>query len=427
EIDGITGVVTDITDRKRAEEALRESEGKFRTLAETIAAAAFIYQGTRLRYVNPAAQTITGCTREELLAMDFWDVIHPDFREEAKERGLAHQRGEPVPTRYEAKLLTKNGEERWLDLTVGVVEFEGKPAVMGTGFDITERKRTEDALRRSEERYRLLADNATDVIWARDLSLKPTYVSPSITRLRGSTVEEAMTQSLDEVLTPASLQLARKTLAEELANESAEDKDLSRSRTLELEMYRNNGSTIWTEMTVNFLRDEENRPVGLLGVTRDISERKRAEEALQESEAKFRTLAETVAAAAFIYQGEQIRYVNSAAEALTGYTREELLQMNFWDVIAPDFRELVRERGLARQMGQDVPLRYEVKLVTKDGDERWVDFTAGKVEFDGKPAVLGTAFDVTERKQAEETIKHLAYHDALTDLPNRTLFKDRLT
>jgi diguanylate cyclase (GGDEF)-like protein/PAS domain S-box-containing protein/putative nucleotidyltransferase with HDIG domain len=97
-------------------------------------------------------------------------------------------------------------------------------------------------------------------------------------RLRGHTVEEAMTQTLDEVLTPDSLQVARRTLAEEMAKESAEDKDLTRTRTLELEMYRKDGSTIWTEMTVNFLRDEENRPTGIMGVTRDISERKKAEE-----------------------------------------------------------------------------------------------------------------------------------------------------
>ena len=278
ELNGITGVVTDVTERKRAEDALRESETKFRTLTETVAAAAFIVQDTRFRYVNSTTEELTGYSREELLAMDFWDVIHPDSQELVKQRGMARQRGEDVPRQYETKLLTKSGEERWADLTLGVIEFEGKPAVLGTGFDITERKRAEDALRQSEERYRLLADNVTDMIWTRDLSLRPTYTSPSVTRLRGHTVEEAMAQTLDEVLTPDSLAVARKALAEELAKESAEDKDLTRTRTLELEMYRKDGSTIWTEMTVNFLRDEENRPTGIMGVTRDISERKKADE-----------------------------------------------------------------------------------------------------------------------------------------------------
>ncbi|GAG02850.1 unnamed protein product, partial [marine sediment metagenome] len=121
----------------RQKEELRESETKFRTLTETVAAAAFIFQGTRIRYVNSAAEAITGYTRAELLTMNFWEVIHSDFREEARERGLARQRGEQVPPRYELKLLTKGGEERWVDFTAGAIEFEGKPAVLGTCFDIT--------------------------------------------------------------------------------------------------------------------------------------------------------------------------------------------------------------------------------------------------------------------------------------------------
>ncbi len=158
----------------------------------------------------------------------------------------------------------------------------------------------------------------------------------------------------------------------------------------------------------------------------DITERKRAEEALRVSEMKFRTLAETSAAAIFIDRGTRFVYVNSALEEITGYSRKELLAMDLLDVIHPDFRELVKDRGEARLRDERVPPRYEIKVLTKSGEERWVDVTASLIEFEGEPAVLGTAFDVTDRKQAEETIKHMAYHDSLTDLPNRALFEDRL-
>lgn len=139
----------------------------------------------------------------------------------------------------------------------------------------------------------------------------------------------------------------------------------------------------------------------------EIKERKQVEQMLRESEAKFRTLAETTAAGIFIYQGSKNSYVNPATEALTGYSQQELLAMNFWDVIHPDFRERIKQQGFARQQGQAVPPRHEIKLLAKDGTERWIDVTLGTIEFNGEPAVLGTAFDITGRKQAEQERERL--------------------
>jgi len=136
-----------------------------------------------------------------------------------------------------------------------------------------------------------------------------------------------------------------------------------------------------------------------------LAEHERAEASLREGEKKFRMLAETTAAAIFIYQGTTFKYMNSTAEHMTGYTRRELLGMNFWDIAHPDFRDVVRERGLARQRGEVVPTAYEFKLITKNGEERWVDFKSGTIEFDGKPAALGTAYDITERKKLEDQFR----------------------
>jgi PAS domain S-box-containing protein len=170
---------------KRAEPSTpRETELKFRTLAEMTTAAIFIYQGKRNRYVNPATEAITGYSEQELLAMNFWDVIHPDFREIVKTQGMARQRGELVPARYEVKILTKEGEERWLDFTGGLIEFQGKPAVLGTAFDITERKRA------AEERERLLAAEQEQRLLAE--TLREVYLA-----LVAPTTSEAV---LDEIL-----------------------------------------------------------------------------------------------------------------------------------------------------------------------------------------------------------------------------------
>lgn len=178
------------------------------------------------------------------------------------------------------------------------------------------------------------------------------------------------------------------------------------------------GTLIDVSVSMSPIKDASGKIFGASSIIRDITERKRAAEALRESVEKFRTLAETIAAGVFIHQGTQFRYVNRAAEEITGYSREELLAMNFWGFIHPDFRELIRERGLARLQGGEHPRRYEAKIITKPGEERWVEVTAGVIQLGGKPAGLATAYDITERKRAEERAHHLAVHDPLTDLAN---------
>jgi len=141
-------------------------------------------------------------------------------------------------------------------------------------------------------------------------------------------------------------------------------------------------------------------------------------EELLRGEANFRTLAEAIAGAIFISQGKCLHYVNHAAETVTGYAREELLSMNFWDLVHPDFRELVRDREHVRQGDILVRTQHEVKILTKNGDERWLDIRTGIIEFDGVLSSLVSAFDLTERKKTEEELQLLAVTDPLTGLGN---------
>ena len=145
-----------------------------------------------------------------------------------------------------------------------------------------ERKQSEEALKESEGRYRLLADNVTDIIFTMDMNLRFTYVSPSVISLTGYSVEEVMALVLEEVVTPTSFEVAMKAFAEELATENMEQKDLSRSRTLQLELKRKDGSTVWAEVTTTFLRGPHGQAIEILGVTRDITERKQMELELRE-------------------------------------------------------------------------------------------------------------------------------------------------
>jgi diguanylate cyclase (GGDEF)-like protein/PAS domain S-box-containing protein len=132
-------------------------------------------------------------------------------------------------------------------------------------------------------------------------------------------------------------------------------------------------------------------------------------------EVNFRTLVETTACAIFISQGKRLHYVNHAAETITGYAREELLSKTFGDLVHPDYRELVLNRRTALPGEAE---QYEVKILTKNGDERWIDIRTAMVEFDGELASLVSAFDLTERKHAEEKVQLLAVTDPLTGLGN---------
>ena len=230
------------------------------------------------------------------------------------------------------------------------------------------RKRAEEALRESEERYRLLADNVTDVIWIRDMNLRFTYISPSVTKMTGYSVEEAMAFSLEDVYTPASIEVARNALAEELAIEKMGNADPFRVQTLELEGFCKDGSMIWTEAKMSFLRGPAGQVVGIFGVSRDISNRRQAEEALRESEERYRSILETAPHSIAITRVKDGRYlqVNEGFCQMRGYSREEVLgrapfELNLY--VNPEDREriikILKEKGEVNG--------FEVQYQKRDG------------------------------------------------------------
>jgi diguanylate cyclase (GGDEF)-like protein/PAS domain S-box-containing protein len=147
--------------------------------------------------------------------------------------------------------------------------------------DITEHKQAEDVLRKSEERYHFIADHTADHIWTMDLSMRFIYSSPAVFKILGYTVEELMTKTFDQYLTPESLVMMKKVLMEELETEKDPSVDPNRMRTLQSEHYHKNGHLVWMESTLTVIRNAEMKPVGISGVSRDITERKKSEEQIQ--------------------------------------------------------------------------------------------------------------------------------------------------
>lgn len=266
-------------------------------------------------------------------------------------------------------------------------------------------KMAEQALDHAETSYHLLADNVNDVIFTLDMELNYTYVSPSIKTQRGYDCWEVVGAPIHRMITPDSLTRILALFHEEVQKSASEQARPERSRMLEAELYRKDGTTIWVESKISFLRDEKNQPIGIIGVNRDITDRKNIMTQLQESEVKFRALAEASPFAIMIYQNDYWVYANPAAEYISGYSREELYQMHFWAVVHPDFQAMVRQRGQKRQAGETAPMAYDFKIVNKAGTERWVSLAGSGLIYEGMPSGLITVIDINERKKTEADLR----------------------
>ena len=268
-----------------------------------------------------------------------------------------------------------------------------------------QRKLAEDALKESEKKYRLLADNVHDVIFVLDMNLKYTYVSPSVKILRGYEPEELLQQTPAGMLTPSSLDLATKTIAETMELEKTEHREINVSRTLQLEMIRKDGTTVWTEVKFSLIRDENQQLVNIMGVTRDITERKQAERALLESEEKYRLVVENAKESIIITQDMKLVFVNNAAISMVGYSKEILTLKSFTDFIHPDDRNMVVDHHIKRIKGEEVPPVYSFRVIGQDGTVIWCELNAAVIQWKGKPATLNFLNNITERRKSEEELK----------------------
>ncbi|MGV7928197.1 MAG: PAS domain S-box protein [Spirochaetota bacterium] len=292
-ITSATVVAHDISERRKVDEALRESERKYRQLFTHAPAGIYEVDFTTGKFlrVNSLICEYTGYTEEELLSMSSLDILTEESQRHFLERLEKMGRGESLPPDPEYCIKNRNGSTRWVQINNEFKYTDGRiTGATVVAHDISERKRAEDALRESEERYALIANNVADTITIMDLDLNVVYASPSIERLRGFTVDEVIAQKIDQVLTPESLEIAAAVLREELERENDPVVDRGRTRSLELEEYHRDGSTIWVGNSISFIRDEEGRPLRILIVSRDITERKRAEKALEEALVENRTL-----------------------------------------------------------------------------------------------------------------------------------------
>ncbi len=273
---------------------------------------------------------------------------------------------------------------------------------------LSDLREAEEALRQSEERYRLIAESSAELITVTDMNLQFTYISPSIMRTHGYTVEEAMNKPLEAYMTPGSMQALLEAFGDELKLEAGGGADPRRSRVLEVEEYRKDGSVISLECSFSALRDEENRMVGIVTVSRDITARKKAEEALRESEMKYIQLFMNAPAAIYEadYRNRRFLGFNEVVSTLTGYSREELLKMNPFELFTEWSRETYIDRMKRLGEGRDVPTSQEYELRKKDGGILWMNMSIDYGFEDGLPVKARVvAHDITDRKRMEKALQ----------------------
>lgn len=358
----------------------------------------------RIVLANQAAARMFGfATPDEMIGLNPLEYIPLEDRDRVARMIAEYMFEKDMHQVVELKVMGKDDREVWVSGLGIRIEYQGRLAGLISLRDVTERRQVQQRLVDSERRYRLLAENITDGIWTTDLDLHLTYVSPSVSRLRGYDVESEMAMPIDRILTADSLSRSMKVLKGQMDMEATHTKDLSRSWTLELEAFRKDGSTIWVEERVNFLRDADGRAIGLLGVTRDISQRRKAEEQLRASEEKYRTLVESSPDAILsLNSGGTIIDCNESSCQLLSCTKEILQGKNVLDLIPNVAPEV--EAAYSNWFNQAGVLEQEFELVDRDGQA--IPVWAKAVKLPGKRPgdTRGVVYlrDIAQRRKMDE-------------------------
>jgi len=262
---------------------------------------------------------------------------------------------------------------------------------------VVKRRRAEEALKESERKHRLIFETLTDVVFSLDTQGRLTYLNPQFEKITGYRPEDLYGRPYTDIIDPAyhalTLDMFQKGLSGRENPMYQMDLVAADGRKSPIEI---NARTVW---------DRSGRPVGRIGVARDLTQRLEVEAALRESEEKFRVLADSTPTAIMLYQNNKWTYANPAAERISGYSAQELREMNFWDIVHPDYKHLVQQRGQKRQQGEDTIRRYEFKIISKQGRELWVDLSGASTMLGGSPAGIISVMDINDRKIAEEALR----------------------
>jgi len=400
----VLGFVTssrDITERKRAEEALGQSEEKYRTILEEMEDSYFeVDLGGHLTFVNNSVCRDLGYSREELIGMSYKDfTIEDDI--ESVFRVFNEVYRTDVPNKgFPWKTVRKDGVCGFAETSISVLRNDKGEIIgfRGVGRDVTERKKMEEAINLQRAYFQQLFDNSPDAILMMATNDRAIQANRGFEVLFGYSNEEVKGRSLIELIIPeVDVQEASDSLQRILGGEVVRKESVRR---------RKDGSLVDVSVLAYPIRFND-KLVGTYGVYSDITERKQAEEKLRQSEENYKTLFNSSVIGTFVLDAETMKIVigNQAAAEMLGFSSvEEAIGINPLDFILLEDREMVLEIVTKELFEQDLRRTQELRMITKDGREIWISATAARIMHEGKLAGLISFTDITEEKRQRERL-----------------------
>ncbi|HEY2774486.1 MAG TPA: PAS domain S-box protein [Candidatus Binatia bacterium] len=394
----LRGIMIDITDRREKEDELKKAEERYRNLVENVNDIVFSTDLSGiLTFISPQVSRVSSYTVEELTGKPFANFIHPDDLPQVVQSLDGVMQGHV--DKREFRCVDKSGSVVWMSASSRPSYENGElKGLTGILTDVTGRRHAEEALGKSEERFRHFIENLSDVVYALDREGRFIYCSPAIEQISAYTPEEILGRSFVEFLHPEDLPKVAELFAQTL--EGAPTK-------FEYRVFDKTGEVHWVQASVR-ATIENGEVLGVTGVFSEITARKRTLEALYESEARYRVLVEMSPDSIVVHRDGKIVFANSAARRLVGSKDvSDLLGKPVFELVHPSSRRIAAERiremsNEGRQAG-----RVEEKFLHLDGSTIDVEVLAGPIVFHGQPSIQVIVHDITERKRAQEEIKKL--------------------
>lgn len=423
-VDGTPATLTmfrDVTDRKKTEQALEESEKRYRRLVEYSPESILVHRNGRIQYANQACIHLLGANSLlELVGKPILDFSPPKYIEIVENRvRKLNQAGMAVP-RTEETVVRLDGKVIEVEVTGISLSYNGQPSVLMMIHDISRRKKTEEALRESEEKYRLIAESMSDLVGVLDAGGRVIYASPSHKFVLGLVPEVYEGNLAFDVVHPDDVTHLKQEF-ESMVSTTA-------SMRVEFRLKNANGDWIWFEAKGRPVYNDDGNLLHYIVVARDITERKRADEDLKQSEEKYRLITEKMTDfVCTINKDGFFSYASHSHESVLGFSSELYEGTRPRDWMHMDDIEQVQHH-LDRILNSKQPGDFEFRFRDKQGNWIWFEAKVTPV-FDQNghfQHFLLVSRDIMERKMYEEKLNHMAFHDTLTGIPNRRLFKERL-